>query len=73
MNNLFTDHHLSTGPLALADEILVEGLHFLSDRDRDLADILNKLGSPPMWAREPGFPTLAHIILERHFYLNNAG
>jgi 3-methyladenine DNA glycosylase/8-oxoguanine DNA glycosylase len=31
----------------------------------DLAQILSDLGPPPLWSREPGFPTLVHIILEQ--------
>ncbi len=44
----------------------------LSERDPDLARILKMLGPPPMWAREPGFPTLVHIILEQQVSLASA-
>ena len=30
------------------------------------------LGPPPMWLREPGFPTLVHIILEQQVSLASA-
>jgi DNA-3-methyladenine glycosylase II len=30
------------------------------------------LGVPPLWAREPGFPTLVHIILEQQVSLASA-
>jgi DNA-3-methyladenine glycosylase II len=30
------------------------------------------LGTPPLWAREPGFPTLVHIILEQQVSLASA-
>jgi DNA-3-methyladenine glycosylase II len=48
------------------------GLDELAGRDPDLAAILNRLGPPPMWDREPGFPTLVHIILEQQVSLASA-
>ena len=44
----------------------------LADRDRDLAHVLSNHGPPPMWDREPGFPTLVHIILEQQVPLASA-
>ena len=66
------DIHLESVPASLTEETFRQGLHFLSDRDPDLAQILTKLGPPPMWAREPGFPTLVHIILEQQVSLASA-
>ena len=66
------DIHLESVPASLTEETFGQGLHFLSDRDSDLAQILTKLGPPPMWAREPGFPTLIHIILEQQVSLASA-
>lgn len=48
------------------------GLDELAQRDRDLGRILTSLGPPPMWNREPGFPTLIHIILEQQVSLASA-
>ena len=59
-------------PTPLTEETFGQGLHFLSDRDPDLAQILTKFGPPPMWAREPGFPTLMLIILEQQVSLASA-
>jgi len=59
-------------PESLAGETLVRGLRCLADRDPDLAQILGDLGPPPMWAREPGFPTLVHVILEQQVSLASA-
>jgi DNA-3-methyladenine glycosylase II len=59
-------------PTALTEESLAHGLRVLSERDPDLAQILEDLGPPPMWAREPGFPTLVHIILEQQVSLASA-
>ena len=36
------------------------------------AEIHHRLGPPPLWAREPGFPTLVHIILEQQVSLASA-
>ena len=44
----------------------------LAAMDQDMARILGKLGSPPLWAREPGFPTLLKIILEQQVSLSSA-
>ena len=44
----------------------------LAERDRDLGGVLSSLGPPPMWNREPGFPTLIHIILEQQVSLASA-
>ncbi len=66
------DIHQESVPASLTEETFGQGLHFLSDRDSDLAQILTKLGPPPMWAREPGFPTLIHIILEQQVSLASA-
>lgn len=34
--------------------------------------MLAELGAPPLWARETGFPTLVHIILEQQVSLASA-
>ncbi len=44
----------------------------LAARDARLAAILDAHGPPPLWAREPGFPTLLHIILEQQVSLASA-
>jgi DNA-3-methyladenine glycosylase II len=59
-------------PEPLTDETLARGLRYLADRDPDLAQILEALGLPPLWAREPGFPTLVLIILEQQVSLASA-
>ncbi len=59
-------------PVPLTPETLMRGLRILSERDPDLNRILEDLGSPPMWAREPGFPTLVHIILQQQVSLASA-
>ncbi|MFC1574204.1 DNA-3-methyladenine glycosylase family protein [Candidatus Latescibacterota bacterium] len=49
-----------------------QALSFLSAHDPDLKGVLSTIGPPPMWAREPGFPTLVHIILEQQVSLASA-
>ena len=48
------------------------GLRFLSERDPDLNRILQDLGPPPIWARDPGFATLMHLILQQQVSLASA-
>ncbi|HEY9596031.1 MAG TPA: DNA-3-methyladenine glycosylase 2 family protein, partial [Spirochaetia bacterium] len=50
---------------SLTRELIAVGVRELSARDRALAGIAERLGTPPMWARPPGFATLVHIILEQ--------
>jgi DNA-3-methyladenine glycosylase II len=57
---------------ALNEETLQQGIRTLCDRDPDLAEVHKRLGPPPLWAREPGFPTLIHIILEQQVSLASA-
>lgn len=59
-------------PKVLTEESLTEGLRYLSRRDADLARVLSRFGPPPAWFREPGFPTLIHIILEQQVSLASA-
>ena len=62
----------ASAPASLTEETFEGGLQVLCDRDPDLAQITAKLGPPPMWAREPGFPTLIRIILEQQVSLASA-
>jgi DNA-3-methyladenine glycosylase II len=59
-------------PQTLDTETLALGVAFLSEADADLARIHTGLGLPPLWARQPGFPTLVHIILEQQVSLASA-
>lgn len=58
-----------SGLKSLTQESLTRGLMELAKLDKDLAHILETLGNPPMWEREPGFPTLLQIILEQQVSL----
>jgi DNA-3-methyladenine glycosylase II len=59
-------------PPPLTDAELLRAAFILAERDSDLARILKRIGPPPMWDREPGFPTLVHIILEQQVSLASA-
>jgi DNA-3-methyladenine glycosylase II len=56
----------------LTEKNFTHALSVLASRDPDLAKILNTLGSPPIWVREPGFATLIQIILEQQVSLASA-
>jgi DNA-3-methyladenine glycosylase II len=60
-----TDPPLDASRLAHAVEVLAA-------RDPDLAGIVARYGLPPLWDREPGFPTLVHLILEQQVSLASA-
>jgi DNA-3-methyladenine glycosylase II len=57
---------------ALDERSLLEGVTYLARVDSDLARVVELYGTPPMWAREPGFATLLHIILEQQVSLASA-
>ncbi len=44
----------------------------LCNRDRDLREVTERFGPPPLWARRPGFATLIRIILEQQVSLASA-
>jgi DNA-3-methyladenine glycosylase II len=56
----------------LDEEIFSQGVHFLAGRDEHLAEVVQTYGKPPLWVREPGFPTLVYIILEQQVSLASA-
>ena len=56
----------------MTEEDLLSASEILAERDPDLARVLDRIGPPPLWDREPGFPTLVHIILEHQVSLASA-
>jgi DNA-3-methyladenine glycosylase II len=56
----------------LTEDNLREGVKYLTQIDPHLAKVVSKYGSPPIWEREPGFPTLIKIILEQQVSLASA-
>jgi len=59
-------------PIAFTKKALAEAADSLATRDKDLARILTDNGTPPLWARRPGFATLIRIILEQQVSLASA-
>lgn len=56
----------------LTERDLARGVRALCRRDRDLAGVVSRFGSPPLWARQPGFATLVQIVLEQQVSLASA-
>jgi len=56
----------------LTHDTLPQAVAELTARDARLARIVDELGTPPLWAREPGFATLLYIILEQQVSLASA-
>jgi len=59
-------------PAGLTDSTLAAAVEDLAARDPSLGGIVARYGPPPMWAREPGFATLVHLILEQQVSLPSA-
>lgn len=58
--------------MTLTPATLPHAVEWLAARDDMLAQIVQRYGLPPLWPREPGFPTLIHIILEQQVSLASA-
>lgn len=56
----------------LNEDVFTQSVRVLANRDAHLAEALKKYGTPPLWVREPGFPTLVYIILEQQVSLASA-
>jgi len=56
----------------LDEQFFVYAARQLAGCDADLAAVIRKYGLPPLWKREPGFPTLVYIILEQQVSLASA-
>src|ERR1700676_1635333 len=56
----------------LAETGFSQGVQFLASQDEHLAAVVTTYGQPPLWVREPGFPTLVYIILEQQVSLASA-
>lgn len=59
-------------PKRLTAASLARGVRALSASDADLARVVRLHGTPLLWEREPGFPTLVFIILEQQVSLASA-
>jgi DNA-3-methyladenine glycosylase II len=63
---------LQSPRILLTEEFFIDAVSTLAQRDADLATVLEKYGRPPLWVRDPGFPTLVYIILEQQVSLASA-
>ena len=63
---------MQTPQIILNENVFAQGVRLLANRDAHLADVVQKYGPPPLWVREPGFPTLVYIILEQQVSLASA-
>ena len=62
---------MSSAP-CLSPAHYTHALAALTATDPDLERVVAAYGPPPIWARQPGFPTLVHIILEQQVSLASA-
>jgi DNA-3-methyladenine glycosylase II len=56
----------------LTEDALAKSARSLARRELRFRYVLKKHGIPPLWAREPGFATLIHLILEQQVSLASA-
>ena len=56
----------------LDDKSLLIGVKALAESDPHLRRVVDRYGSPPLWDRDPGFPSLLKIILEQQVSLASA-
>jgi DNA-3-methyladenine glycosylase II len=63
---------VARGPKALTERTLARAVEHVCALDRDLDRVVAEFGTPPLWARAPGFATLVHIILEQQVSLASA-
>jgi DNA-3-methyladenine glycosylase II len=56
----------------LDERSLVDAVRRLAGRDAAIAASVARFGPPPLWAREPSFATLVHLILEQQVSLASA-
>jgi DNA-3-methyladenine glycosylase II len=63
---------VQTSQIILNEDAFTQAVHALANRDAHLAEVVENYGRPPLWVREPGFPTLVYIILEQQVSLASA-
>ncbi len=56
----------------LDEKSLLIGVEALTESDPHLRRVVDRYGPPPLWDREPGFPSLLKIILEQQVSLASA-
>lgn len=58
--------------MSLTPALLITAADTLAAQDPDLAAVIERVGYPPLWPREAGFPTLLKLILEQQVSLASA-
>ncbi len=58
-----TKKKVEVSGLLTEDETLARGLETLTRQDPDFARVVDRLGPPPLWSRDPGFGGLLRTIL----------
>jgi DNA-3-methyladenine glycosylase II len=59
-------------PRSLTERSLLPAVRALARSDPVLARSVERFGPPPLWARDPSFATLVHLILEQQVSLASA-
>jgi len=59
-------------PRPLTSRSFSRAVRHLCEKDRGLRGIVERLGPPPLWTRDTGFPALVQIILEQQVSLASA-
>jgi DNA-3-methyladenine glycosylase II len=59
-------------PRPLTERTLRQAVRTLAANDPAIAASVRRFGPPPLWAREPSFATLVHLILEQQVSLASA-
>jgi len=62
---------VTTYPL-LNERSFASHVRQLTKRDPDFVRVIDTYVQPPLWVREPGFPTLVYIVLEQQVSLASA-
>jgi len=63
---------MTRAPRPLTEGSLLTGVRALAADDPAIAASVERFGPPPLWAREPSFATLVHLILEQQVSLASA-
>jgi DNA-3-methyladenine glycosylase II len=57
---------------SLTRRTLLSAVRTLANADPALAASVERFGPPPLWAREPSYATLVHLVLEQQVSLSSA-
>jgi DNA-3-methyladenine glycosylase II len=72
LKRVATSSTVQTSQILLSEDAFAQRVRELSEKDKDLARVVENYGPLPLWVREPGFSTLVYIILEQQVSLASA-